>query len=151
MFKMGSHDPFGYLKHKLWPKEGSWVKLPIWLLTTKSQKSPWFPYFQMACHIPLESSWWRLQLCFRPHFNRGFAHKIMGPPKLWKSHIKEFRDSNLRISGQNDIWVLAPWPDTNNIIRGEGGGFPQVRAVMSFLSSCLFVVRPCTKNAPTIL
>jgi hypothetical protein len=20
MFKMGSHDPFGYLKHKLWPK-----------------------------------------------------------------------------------------------------------------------------------
>jgi len=22
MSKMGSHDPFGYLKHKLWPKEG---------------------------------------------------------------------------------------------------------------------------------
>jgi len=22
MFKMGSNDPFGYLKHKLWPKEG---------------------------------------------------------------------------------------------------------------------------------
>ncbi len=29
MFKMGSHDPFGYLKHKLWPKEGLEVKLPI--------------------------------------------------------------------------------------------------------------------------
>jgi hypothetical protein len=29
MFKMGSHDPFGYLKHKLWPKEGPGVKLPI--------------------------------------------------------------------------------------------------------------------------
>jgi hypothetical protein len=25
MFKMGLHDPFGYLKHKLWPKEGSGV------------------------------------------------------------------------------------------------------------------------------
>jgi hypothetical protein len=23
MFKMGSHDPFGYLKHKLQPNEGS--------------------------------------------------------------------------------------------------------------------------------
>jgi hypothetical protein len=23
MFKMGSHHPFGHLKHKLWPKEGS--------------------------------------------------------------------------------------------------------------------------------
>ncbi len=29
MFKMGSHDPFGYVKHKLWPKEGSGVKLSI--------------------------------------------------------------------------------------------------------------------------
>jgi hypothetical protein len=29
MSKMGSHDPFGHLKHKLWPKEGLGVKLPI--------------------------------------------------------------------------------------------------------------------------
>jgi len=27
MFKMGSHDPFGHLKHKLWPKEGPRAKL----------------------------------------------------------------------------------------------------------------------------
>jgi hypothetical protein len=42
MSKMGSHDPFGYLKHKLWSKEGSRIKLPIWLPTTKSKKLPWF-------------------------------------------------------------------------------------------------------------
>jgi len=29
MFEMSSHDPFGHLKHKLWPKERSGVKLPI--------------------------------------------------------------------------------------------------------------------------
>jgi hypothetical protein len=29
MFKMGLHDPFGHLKHKLWPKERPGVKLPI--------------------------------------------------------------------------------------------------------------------------
>jgi hypothetical protein len=29
MSKMGSHDPFEHLKHKLWPKEGLGVKLPI--------------------------------------------------------------------------------------------------------------------------
>ncbi len=29
MSKMGLHDPFKYLKHKLWPKEGLKVKLPI--------------------------------------------------------------------------------------------------------------------------
>jgi hypothetical protein len=41
MSKMGSHDPFAYLKHKLWLKERSRVKLPIWLPTTKSQESHW--------------------------------------------------------------------------------------------------------------
>jgi len=25
----------------------------------------------------------------------------------------------LGVAGQNDIWVLAPWPGTNNIIRGK--------------------------------
>jgi hypothetical protein len=34
--KVGSHDPFGQLKHKLWPKEGSGVKFTIWFPTTKS-------------------------------------------------------------------------------------------------------------------
>jgi hypothetical protein len=29
MSKMGSYDPFGHLKHKLWPKEGLGVKLTI--------------------------------------------------------------------------------------------------------------------------
>ncbi len=29
MSKMNLHDPFGYLKHKLWPKEKLGVKLPI--------------------------------------------------------------------------------------------------------------------------
>jgi hypothetical protein len=27
--KMGSHRPFGHLKHKLWPKEGPGVKLAV--------------------------------------------------------------------------------------------------------------------------
>jgi hypothetical protein len=27
MFKMGSHRPFGYLKHKLWPKERLEIEL----------------------------------------------------------------------------------------------------------------------------
>jgi len=37
---MGLHDPFKYLKHKLWLKEGMGVKVSIWLLTIKSQKLP---------------------------------------------------------------------------------------------------------------
>jgi len=33
--------------------------------------------------------------------------------------------------------------------KGEGGGFPQVRAVVSLVFE-LFVVRPSTKSAPTM-
>ncbi len=34
--------------------------------------------------------------------------------------------------------------------KGEGGGFPQVRAVVNLVSPSLPVVRPNTKNAPTM-
>jgi hypothetical protein len=77
MSKMGSHDSFGHLKHKLWPKEGLGVKLTMWFSTIKSQESPQFPCVQVACDILLESSQLRLQLCFRPHFNRRSTHKVM--------------------------------------------------------------------------
>jgi hypothetical protein len=54
MSKMGLHDMFGYLKYKLWPKEGSEVKLPIWLSTTKSWDSPWFICVKVAYFISIE-------------------------------------------------------------------------------------------------
>jgi hypothetical protein len=34
--------------------------------------------------------------------------------------------------------------------KGEGGGFPQVRVVVSFMSPSLLVVHPSTKNAQTM-
>jgi hypothetical protein len=55
MFEMGSHDPFAFLKHKLWPKEGRGVKLAIGLSTTKSQKLPSFTCVKVECHISLEN------------------------------------------------------------------------------------------------
>jgi hypothetical protein len=42
MFKMGLHDPFGHLKHKLWLKERPGVKLAVWLPTIKSLASTQF-------------------------------------------------------------------------------------------------------------
>jgi hypothetical protein len=66
------------------------------------------------------------------------------PSKSRESWLWEFRDSNLGVPGQNDIWVLVPWPGTKYTIRGEGGGFPQVWAVMSLVSpNCSwFVLAP---------
>jgi hypothetical protein len=66
---MGSHDPFGHLKHKLWQKERPGVKLAVWLLTTKSQESTRLPCVQMECNTLLKSSRQELKLCFKPHPN----------------------------------------------------------------------------------
>ncbi len=97
---MGSHDPFGHLKHKLWPKERSGVKLAVWLLTTKSRELTWFPCVWVVCDKPLESYRRKLQLCFKPHLNERSTHKVMGPQSrgslnfgnfgtpLWKSRDK---------------------------------------------------------------
>jgi hypothetical protein len=40
MSKMGLHDPFEYLKHKLWPKEKPGMKRLIYLMIIKIQESP---------------------------------------------------------------------------------------------------------------
>jgi hypothetical protein len=136
MFKIGLHDPFRYLKHKLWPKEGLEVKLAIWLLTTKNQELSWFPYVQVACHILLKRSWRGLQLCFNPHLNRRFAHNVMGPQSC--------RSLNLGTK-----WHLGACPMARHrkYYKGEGGVFPQVRAMVTFVSLCLLVTRMCTKSA----
>jgi hypothetical protein len=111
MFKIGLHDPFGHLKHKLWPKE-----------TRESTRSP---CVQVACNIPLESSQRGIQLCFRPHLNRRFAHKVMGP-QSWDSP-KVVGVPTLGISGQNDIWMWASWRGTKYIIRGKVVASPKSR------------------------
>jgi len=108
-----------YLKHKLWPKERSGVKLPIWLLTTKSQESPWFTYVQVACHISLESSRWRLQFFFGPHLNQRFTKEVIGLQSCKSPNFENFGTPNLRILGWNDIWMQALWLGTKNIIRGK--------------------------------
>jgi len=144
MSKMGLHDPFGHVKHKLWPKERSGVKLAIWLLTTKSQESPRFPYFQVACNIPLKRSWRGLQLCFRLHLNRRFSRKVIGLQSCRNLSCENFGTFTWEFQ---DKWHLGVGLVAKKKMynKGEGGGFPQVRAVVNFVSSCLPVARPCTK------
>ncbi len=123
MSKMGLHDSFGHLKHKLWPKERSRVKvkLAVWLLTTKSQESTRLPYVQVVCHIPLESPQQGLQLCFRSYLNKRFAHKVMVPQSrkspnfgnfatlIWKSRDKMSFGCGPRGEAQNILWGGRWW------------------------------------------
>jgi hypothetical protein len=137
MSKMGSHDPFGHLKHKLWPKEGLIVKLAIWLPTTKIQESSRFPHVQVICDIPLASFQQGLQLCFRPHLNRRSARKIMNPQSC----------ESLGTKCHLDVGLVERY---RVYYKGEGGGFPKVQAMVSHMNPSLPMARPSTKNAPTI-
>ncbi len=119
MSKMGSHDPFGYLNHKLWSKDRSRIKLPIWPPTIKSKEFPLIIYAQMACHISLERFWQELQIFFKPHLNRRFEQKVMGLQISRSPNFKNFETLDLGVLGQNDIWVQAPWLDIENIIKGK--------------------------------
>jgi hypothetical protein len=149
MSKMGLHDPFAHLKHKLWPKEGLRIKLAIWLPNTKSLESPWFPCVQVACKITLERSRRGLQLCFRPHFNRRFAHKVMAPKVVG---IPSLGILGFPLGSLGTKWHLGAIPMARHKIyyKGVGGGFPQVRAMMSLVSPCLPVACPCTKVLQTL-
>jgi hypothetical protein len=51
---------------------------------------------------------------------------------------------NLRTKWHLDVGLVARH---TVYYKGEGGGFPQVRAVVSLMSPSLPVVRPNTKNA----
>jgi hypothetical protein len=122
MFKIGSHCLFKYLKHKLWPKEGSGVKL------AKSWESTRFTWLQTMCHIPLESSRWELQLCFRLHFDLRSARKVMG--------LQSCESPRWRNSGEKSHLDAGSVASHRVYYKGEDGGFPQVRAVVSLVCLC---------------
>ncbi len=45
---------------------------------------------------------------------------------------------------------VAPMERRKVYYKGEGGGFPQVRVVVSLMSQRLLVVRPNIKSVPTM-
>jgi hypothetical protein len=125
MSKMGSHDPFGHLQHKLCPKEGSGVKLAIWLPTTKSQESTRFCCVQVACNTSLESSRRRLQLCFTDLILiRGLHAKLWGPKvtgilTLAKSHLDVGPVGNHRVYYKGGRWWLPSSPGCGESCESE--------------------------------
>jgi hypothetical protein len=90
MSKMGSYCSFRHLKHKLWPKEGPGVKLPVWLSTRKSRESTRFTWLWTTCYIPLESFRRELQFCLKSHFDPRFARKVIGLQSHGSARWRDF-------------------------------------------------------------
>jgi hypothetical protein len=143
---MGLHDPFEYLQHKLWPKERLGVKVSIWFPITKSQESPWITCVKVACHISLEISQKMQQFCFKPHLNWRFEKKFMGVQNGRNPNFENYGIFDLGIPRKKWHLDVASLVSHREYYKGEGGGFPQVWVVMSFVSLYMFVVHPCNKS-----
>jgi hypothetical protein len=64
-------------------------------------------------------------------------HKVMGPQSCGSPMTKCHLDVGLVV--RHKVYY-----------KGEGGGFPQVRAMVSLVNLSLLVVRPSNKNVPTM-
>jgi len=147
MSKMVSHGPFQHLQHKLWQKEGPGVKLAVWLTTIKSQEStrPWCVQWSAThCWKALEESY-KFALDLIP---------IEGLSKeLWSRKVTGVQTGT--ISG---LFLVSPGTKNHSDVgaaerheidyMGEGGGFPQIRAVVSHVSLELPMACSSTKGAP---
>jgi hypothetical protein len=90
-----------------------------------------------------------LQLCFRPHLNQRFARKVIG---LQSRMSPNFGNLGLPFGIPKTKCHLDMGLVERHIIyyKGEGGGFPQVRAVVSLVSLSLHVAHPNTKSVSTM-
>jgi hypothetical protein len=73
----------------------------------------------------------------------------MCPPKIVR--VPTLGISGLSFGSPGTKWHLDVGPMARHIVyyKGEGGGFPQVRVMMSLMSPCLPVACPSTKSAQT--
>jgi len=127
---MGSHYLFGHLQPKLWAKEGSGVKLAVWLPTTKSRESTFFRRRLKEYNTALESSQRKLQLWFRSHPDLSLGRGVM----TVQSPETPTRDNFGTLtweSREKEPFGCSLGGELQNILYGEGGGFPRVQAMLS--------------------
>jgi hypothetical protein len=98
-----------------------------------------------ACNILLERSQRELQLCFRLHHNRRSAQEVMCPHSGGSPSYCNFKTPTWE-SRDKRPFGCGPRGEAHNILYGEGGGFPRIRAVVSQVSPELPVACPSTKG-----
>jgi hypothetical protein len=129
---MPSHWRFGHLQPNLWAKEGPGVKLAVWLLTTKSRESTSSRHPIWACNMALERSQRGLKLWFRPRRDPTLQSGVMA---VQSSGSPAGTISGLHFGSPGYLCHsdVASATSRREYYMGEGGGFPRVRAVVSFV------------------
>ncbi len=134
---MGSHDPFGQLKLKLWPKEG-----PL-----KVNNHPNFLAFRW-CATYRRKILDKGYNFFLDLISIGGLHTKLWAPKI--TGIPTLGISRLPLGNPGTKCHLDGGPVAKHKVyyKVEGGGFPQVQ--VSLMNSWLLVAHPSTKSVPTM-
>ncbi len=149
MSKMGSHYPFEFLQHKLWLTKGQESKCQFDFQPRKIKNL----LELCVCRRCATYQWKSL--------NKGYNHvvdfiSIEGlHKKLWASKMMRIPISGimgLLTWESQEKWNLgvAPMVSHRKHYKEEGGGFLQIRAMVSLMSLCMPMVCLCTKNVPTM-
>jgi hypothetical protein len=144
MFKVSLYDPFGHFKHKLWPKEGLGVKLDSWPLKVRNR-----PNF-LTCRWHSRHRWKAFDEGYNFAWNFisiGSLHTKLYTPKI--AWIPTLGISALGSPETKCHLGVGPVAKHKIYYKGEGGGFPQVRAVVSLVSLCMPMASPYTQNTQT--
>ncbi len=99
----------------------------------------------------LERSQGELQVFFKPHLDRRSEQKIMSCQSLGSPNQYNFGTLLgflLGSLGKKCHWDVGAVELCREYYMGEGGGFPRVQAVVSFVSPKSPVAHPSTKGAP---
>jgi hypothetical protein len=98
----------------------------------------------MVCHIPLKIFQQGLQLFFKPHINRRFAHKIMDLQSCESPNLGNFETLTWD-SWDKMTFECCPHGQAQIILYGEASGFPPKSRLwwVLWIHVCLWFV-----NAP---
>jgi hypothetical protein len=135
---------------KLWSKEGSGVKLAIWLPTIKIRNQP----DPDACRWSAICLWKALEESYK--FDWDLAPIKGRGEKLWSPKVQGVQTGT--VSGQH---FGSPGKKCHSDVgaterhreyyMGEGGGFPRVRAMVNQVSTELPMACPNTENVPDVI
>jgi hypothetical protein len=137
---MGLRCPFGHLKHELWLKES---RESNWQFDSRPLKVRNRPDF-WACKWRATYNWKTLDKGYNFALDIiaiGGFHSKFCAPKVAIVPTVGILGLPLRNPGTKSHLDVAPAERRKIYYKGEGGGFPQVRAVVSLVnSSCLSLV-----------
>jgi hypothetical protein len=146
MSKMGLHEPFGHLQHKLWQKKG---RESNWQFDSRPPKVGNRPEPD-ACRWNATRRWKALDESYKftlDLISIGGLNKELWPCKVAKVQIETISGllfGSLGIKSHSDVGAAER---RREYYMGEGGGFPWVRAVVSLVSPESPMTCPSTKSA----